>query len=378
MSLVKEQVADWGNIVGDILRCIADKTYSFQDRVRMGVVCRSWQASLKNEKINFHIFLMLAEKKNSDRRCFNIGATETILELELPEIRGKRCWGTPFGWLVTYGLDLEIGLFNPLSRASISLPSQRTLDYDITHHTPQQLRLYFIHKVLLSSSPTSSDCIVMIIYGRVVDGEMDSLAFAKPGDQAWTQIPFTSLLDDVNYFNGNFFAVSSMGQLFLFEDLNGPAPKVVEFAAPPPIDEPHDKKYIVDLGGHLCMMSRLQFPNEVSYDSGKVEQVNLTEDFDIFKLDMHTKNWERILSLGDHSLFLGNCSTFSVLAADHPGCKPNCIYFTDDNPYYYTRVSVSDIGIYNCDIREDVDYIDDDEVPDLLNSFSPPLWIKLF
>ncbi|WRX11711.1 Domain unknown function DUF295 - like 4 [Theobroma cacao] len=218
----------------------------------------------------------------------------------------------------------------------------------------------------------------MIIYGRVVDGEMDSLAFAKPGDQAWTQIPFTSLLDDVNYFNGNFFAVSSMGQLFLFEDLNGPAPKVVEFAAPPPIDEPRDKKYIVDLGGHLCMMSRLQFPNEVSYDSGKVERVNSTEDFDIFKLDMHTKNWERILSLGDHSLFLGNCSTFSVLAADHPGCKPNCIYFTDDNPYYYTRVSVSDIGIYNCDIREDVDYIDDDEVPDLLNSFSPPLWIKLF
>ncbi|WRX13038.1 hypothetical protein QQP08_005525 [Theobroma cacao] len=257
MSLVKEQVADWGNIVGDILRCIADKTYSFQDRVRMGVVCRSWQASLKNEKINFHIFLMLAEKKNSDRRCFNIGATETILELELPEIRGKRCWGTPFGWLVTYSLDLEIELFNPLSR---SLWGDGFVSFCKTRRSSRDSNFFYL-SLLDDTSLLDDAC----------------------------------LLDDVNYINGNFFADRRTGQLILFEDLNGPSPKVVEFAAPPPMDYPDadpddEKKYIVDWGGHLCMIIRQHYPYKVSYDSGKVERVNLTENFEIFKLDMHTKN----------------------------------------------------------------------------------------
>ncbi|WRX07629.1 hypothetical protein QQP08_000116, partial [Theobroma cacao] len=46
---------NWANIVGDILRCIANKTHSIQDRVQMGAVHPSWQASLKDKNIIFPI-----------------------------------------------------------------------------------------------------------------------------------------------------------------------------------------------------------------------------------------------------------------------------------------------------------------------------------
>ncbi|MBA0697142.1 hypothetical protein Goari_003639, partial [Gossypium aridum] len=41
----------------------------------------------------------------------------------------------------------------------------------------------------------------------------------------------------------------------------------------------------------------------------------------IFKLDIHTRYWERIF-----------CWVMVTVATDdYPGCKPNCIYFLDDN-----------------------------------------------
>ncbi|EOY20594.1 Uncharacterized protein TCM_011972 [Theobroma cacao] len=370
-----ESFASWSNIIGDILRCIVDKIHSIQDRARMGVVCRSWHALLKDEKIDFPICLMLAAKENSDRRCFNIDAKKIILELDLPEIRERRCWGTPFGWLVTLGLDGEIRLFNPLSRASLSLPSMHTFNH-IACYTPEYSRLYLIDKVLLSSSPTSPDAIIMIIWGFGMYADK-TLAFAKPDDQEWTQIFCDYALADVICFNGNFFAACVEGRLFICEDLNRPSPKIVEFAPPPTIHRGH-KKYIVDLSGDLCMITRDVHRYELSYDNGRVEDANLTEGFEVFKLDLHTKNWEKILSLNGHSVFLGNCCTFSVLPTDHPSCKSNCIYFTDDDNRFYPEASASDIGIYNCNNKA-VEYIedDDDEVPDLRSPFSPPLWIKL-
>ncbi|XP_021280357.1 F-box/kelch-repeat protein At1g57790-like [Herrania umbratica] len=369
----EEFEAGWGSIVGDLLRCIVDKT-SIRDRIRMSAVCRFWQNSLKDEKINFPICLMLSEKESSDKRSFNSNAEEVIIELDLPEIRGRRCWGTPFGWLVTFGLDLEIRLFNPLSKASLSLPSLRSFDNDFDY-PPEDLRLYFIKKVFLSSSPTSPDCIAMAICG--VSNRDETLVFAKPGDQVWTQICFIFSMDDITCFNGNFFVVLITGEVLICEDLNGPSPKLVEFAAPPSTVHLGHKKYIVDLGGDLCMITRGVGRYDIRYDSGRVERTDLTEEFEIFKLDMHTKNWEKILSLGEHSLFLGNCCTFSVLAANYPRCRANCIYFTDDNFYYYPQARVSDIGIYNCDNTKDINYINDYEVLDLRSTFSPPLWIKL-
>ncbi|MBA0813933.1 hypothetical protein Gohar_027750, partial [Gossypium harknessii] len=61
-----------------------------------------------------------------------------------------------------------------------------------------------------------------------------------------------------------------------------------------------------------------------------------------------TKTWEKIYSLGDRSLSLGNCSTFAIAAADYPGCKPNFIYYSVDNPLLAATPYI-DMGIYDCE-----------------------------
>ncbi|OMP08082.1 hypothetical protein CCACVL1_01161 [Corchorus capsularis] len=369
---VNEIDRDWANIGSDPLSCIAEKTHSIQDRVRLGAVCQSWHASLGDKKIDLPICLMLAEKEKSDSRCFYNISEENSVELELPEIRGRRCWGSAFGWLVTCGLlDLEIQLFNPLSRASLPLPSFSTFTHQ-QNRPSDELCKFFITKLILSSSPASPDCIVLAIYS-----EFFLLGFAKPGDQSWVHIDGSRPFDDAICFNGNFFAARNTGEVFICQGLDGPHPRVEEFASAPPTDAGY-QKYIVDLGGNLCLLSRIVDPymDKVT----KVEE-DLTNGFEIIKLDMETRNWEKILSLGDFSLFMGSCYTFSVVAADYPGCTPNCIYFTDDSP----GGEGVDIGIFDCsnfNSDEEEEYPIDpfpesDDVQDLLSSFSPPVWLAL-
>ncbi|OMP00547.1 hypothetical protein COLO4_12589 [Corchorus olitorius] len=371
---------DWANIGRDLLRCIAEKTHSIQDRVRLGAVCRPWHASLGDKKIDLPICLMLAENKKSDGRCFYNISEENSVKLELPEIRGRRCWGSPFGWLVTCGLDLEIQLFNPLTRATLPLPSLRTFTH-LQDRPSEELWEFFITKLILSSSPASPDCIVLAIYS-----EFSLLAFAKPGDQGWVHIDGSRPFDDAICFNGSFYAARNSGQIFICEDLDGPHPKVVEFASAPPTDGATNK-YIVDLGGNLCLVSRIRGLFEITNDEGEVteKETSLTYGFEIFKLDMQTREWEKIMSLGALSLFLGYCYTFSVAAADYPGCKPNCIYFATDVNHFDCRTN-SDIGIYNCDNfynnKEEIEYHVDsfpesEDVQDLHSPFSPPVWLAL-
>ncbi|XVF33453.1 hypothetical protein REPUB_Repub17cG0169900 [Reevesia pubescens] len=144
----------------------------------------------------------IVEKENSDKRCFYNIAEEIFVDLEFPEIRGRRCWGSPFGWLVTCGLDLEIQLFNPLSRTSLPLPSLRTF----THQQDRPV----------------------------------------------------------------FFAARHTDQLFICQDLHLAHPKAVEFAAAPPTDAAY-RKYLVDLGGNICMLSRVIYPFGVTPVNREVE-----------------------------------------------------------------------------------------------------------
>ena len=91
---------------------------------------------------------------------------------------------------------------------------------------------------------------------------------------------------------------------------------------------------------------------------------------------METRDWERIFSLSDRSVFLGNCCTFSVVAADYHGCIPNCIYFIDDEFHCFQETGGLDTGLYNCDtkevIRPDPPW---EGEPGFRSKFSPPLWI---
>ncbi|MBA0813935.1 hypothetical protein Gohar_027751, partial [Gossypium harknessii] len=188
---------------------------------------------------------------------------------------------------------------------------------------------YSIRKLVLCTSPEESDCIVLAIISA-------GSFFAKPSDEAWTLICHSDryYLDDAIYFKGNFYGCLHTGEIVLCEATH---PKVVELAPPPP-DLPEfvsTVTYLFDLAGNLCIACR------------HTHSYAFTVGFDIFKLDIDTKTWEKIYSLGDRSLFLGNCSTFAIAAADYPGCKPNCIYYSVDGPLLAATPYI-DMGIYDC------------------------------
>ncbi|KAL4386345.1 hypothetical protein GQ457_09G024940 [Hibiscus cannabinus] len=383
---------------------VIDKTQSVRGRSCMSAVCRSWQASLVDQKLKFPACLLLAEKEDSDERCLYNVSEEILVELDLPEIRGRRCWGSPFGWLETCGLDLEIQLFNPLSRASLPLPSLRAFpgyeDEEWEDRTPKDLCSFFLRKLILTSSPeeSGSDCIVLAIYRYL------NLAFAKPGDKAWTRIDNVNGVADAIYFKGNFYFCTWDGDIFLCEDLFGPCPKATKFAPPPPAQGPPEK-YLFDLRGNLCLASREAQPqgeygddddededdngdgdgdgdededdddgdgddNGDEDDNGDDDDEDEDKDddgdeysektigFEIFKLDMQARCWEKMFSLGDSSLFLGNCCTFVIAAADYPGCRPNCIYLAEDEAVYFQHTGGVDMGIYDCEnLKLDIDEV---------------------
>ncbi|OMO53764.1 hypothetical protein CCACVL1_28363 [Corchorus capsularis] len=102
---------------------------------------------------------------------------------------------------------------------------------------------------------------------------------------------------------------------------------------------------------------RYTYDNEE--DGIVIENCCFTEGFGMVRLETNTRNRDEISSLGDRSLFLGNCWTFTVLASDYYGCISNCIYFTYDFLYddYHDLEGTNcgggiDTGIYHCDDKE--------------------------
>ncbi|KAK5795643.1 F-box protein SKIP23-like isoform X1 [Gossypium arboreum] len=241
-------------------------------------------------------------------------------------------------------------------------------------------------KLILSINPEepNSNCIVFAIY----DGRRH-IGFAKPGDLAWRALIYDDdggfgggifIWDDVIYFKCNFYGCLNSGVIVLFEDLHGAHPKSVKFASRPPNFHGGHTCYLFDLDGNLCMTCREPFVDDDGNsddddEDDDEEYIDYRIEFVIFKLDMDTKSWEKIYSLGDRSLFLGNCCTFTVAAADYPGCKPSCIYYTDE----LTDVEVN--GIYEVEKYLDKDIglgslVQPFPKSELMEDFFPPLcWI---
>ncbi|MCD7446384.1 hypothetical protein HAX54_005992 [Datura stramonium] len=118
------------------------------------------------------------------------------------DVLDKRCWGSSHGWLVTLGANFEMHLLNPLSGGQISLPPLHKCPNLNLVCTGKSFRNSFVYKVILSASPCSSDCVMFAIYS-----DNWKMAFAKPGDVAWTPLScIRGHVDDAMCHDGKFYA----------------------------------------------------------------------------------------------------------------------------------------------------------------------------
>ncbi|PSS01043.1 F-box protein [Actinidia chinensis var. chinensis] len=361
-------MADWSKLPNELLRLIVGRLHLIEDYMRFGGVCRSWHL-ITLEKDSYSCsklpWVMFTEKETTDIREFHSIFSNKIYKLYLPEIFGRRCWGSSHGWLVTIGTDLEMHILNPLSRVQISLPPlHKCSNLKKLICTPKEFRDYFVYKAVISSSPADPNCIVMAIYS-----DHGKIAFTRPSDKAWTPLECSHVwLEDIIYLNGNVYAVECSRDVLMF-DFTGSHLKTIAFA---PAQEEggsdYEAKYLVELGGEIYMVIRCL------YDTRIIDTPYLrTWVFVVYKLDTCREKWEKVDGLGNWSIFVGSNYSFSVSASDDSECRKNCIYFMDDYCGMYNMPGSYDTGIYDLDSCKVEPYLTDKVSR---YAYSVPLWIR--
>ncbi|PIA27253.1 hypothetical protein AQUCO_08200045v1 [Aquilegia coerulea] len=396
-------LSGWSELPAELLDIISTKLINYVDYVRLRAVCPSWKSHLPKKpshllKLTQLPWLLLPHYENnivSETHCsfFNI-ADEKTYRLELPEAiaKGKQCWGSPHGWLVT--LDEEgpcFGLLNPLTRDEKRLPTlfffPSTLQNDqvssivLPWDSIGYLRYSSVVKAALFAKPSVSTGYIVIVL--MEDGPCN-LAFFRSGDMAWTPIleAEQNIYKDVVCFEGQFYVVDSKGSVYLCH--LGASPNVVKVADPPenPFADGPEKMYLVESVNELLLVYRHHiYLNGRSYDS--------TYYFTVHKPDLSkSSSWSNVEDMGDQVLFLGTNCSFSLSARNYP-FRRNSIYYTDDYRFPIGSLGDSqsrsecirgyDLGLFNLD-DGGVDMLPSCPVSNLINvkyMRPAPVWITL-
>ncbi|XP_059451394.1 uncharacterized protein LOC132182222 [Corylus avellana] len=363
-------------------------------------------------KANSHPLMMIPPDEEEDGRSlcrFYDYVNENVINtnIKIPEeVNHAICIGSSHGWLAYISrLDCSVFLWSPFTTSPlISLPPIHTLPsitvipredvdedeilkryegdalchkwksayesdddsspdfgFKVEWDYPDQsqsfytrsanrLILYLIRKIVLSSVPTSDDCIVVAVPGLSIHR---SIAFCKPGDKSWTFVepPLKKNFDivDVIHFNDQlFYAITSCGvTLYAYDlaDLSSPKSYLIKTC----FAHKHlsslekytriscgERYYLVESSGELLWVCRF-FSNEMNSDgeiivnSDIIESPDQTTMFDVYRLDFCRNRWEPIRCIGDQVLFVGTNQSLCLSAQSFPNLKANCIYFTDDS-----------------------------------------------
>ncbi|XP_010909847.1 F-box protein At2g26160-like [Elaeis guineensis] len=354
------------------------------DYLRFGVVCRSWCSTVAQRpclpKPQIPWLMLSDSTSDPDTRRFFSRPDRKMYKIHLPEIHGRLCIGSSEGWLITVDELSELHALNPLTGASLALPSVATFfdvagvvrdsdgritDYVIGYdnlgevpHEVEHMRVYYYSKAILDPSSAAV---------AVIHGEFNDLSFAHAGDESWTtlQPPLPRLFWDIIFRKGLLHAVAITRELVVF-DLDAPGSLVVGTW----VERPHSQKlkqrgccfnrrYLVESpdGKDLFQVWRnsrwLPVDGNRSRESILPGNARMTVAFAIFKLDERRNEWSEVKDLGDLALFLGLNHSMALSTREFPELTSSSIYFTDDyrdghgDASVMDRQVIRDIGVFN-------------------------------
>lgn len=198
-----------------------------------------------------------------------------------------------------------------------------------------------IKKIVLSVNPSKELRFVAI----AILNQTGELVYCKNGDDSWRFIPGAqSYSEDVIYCEGLFYAVDKHGGIAIC-DVHDDSPKVSIVQTRTQLDG--DMQYLINSGDELLLITR-HLDLEFSFEPHQSYLVYRTKRFEVSRLVWSGPHWERVKSLYDKMVFIGENSSLSLSASDFTGCMGNCIYFTDDysESNYDGSLGEHDIGIY--------------------------------
>ncbi|KAI0518981.1 hypothetical protein KFK09_006420 [Dendrobium nobile] len=375
----------WHDLPIDLLSCVSSHL-SIVDLVRLSVVCTSWSFTLDNYALlGFQCrpspWLLLSNdvEEASDTLTFHeltIEREEAVLSFHRrfssigSHTYGRRYFGSKDGWLVTLDKTyLQPHLFNPVTKAEISLPSLCTLidpqyapdnsirisfNENFFDFTTDEFRDIYFHKIIVSSNDFSGTVVVIF-------GNRKELALARIEDPTWVLGPTLSpyntedeeQFEDVCYHEENqrFYAITNFSMVLAF-DLNG---QNVELICPN-VPNPQYRTIYFDCMYYIAFLSgtllRIERVIDISLDSHHNAR---TMTIFVYKFvptvvtssSSSYSQWIPIHELGEFSLFVGCNQTFSLNHMIVTGIKPNCIYFADHSSSMLPGYVDCDVGLFD-------------------------------
>ncbi|XP_074289808.1 F-box protein SKIP23-like [Silene latifolia] len=387
-------VVDWSTLPLDLLGDIAMRLEMIEDFIYFSAVCSTWKRVSSLIKHQWRPIpvprLLLSENTSNNPHCvrkiFN-PSNNKCYNMNLPETFGTRCWGSDCGWVAMVDRDLNVRLFNPITKSEIRFPSAETIpdrppyveerDGSEEDYINWVLGLFFIRLTVLKVSET--EFVIVVLYG-----DLFQVVFAKNGDQSWTSVfvrqePCVRICDVVAM-DGYIFALYNDATLVYWniEDFQGhelvkPVDYVIsKFKMFQQFLTGIGALYLVQSGSDLLMV--LRFRREVPKSGGNDHDVHIpyeTFRFSVYRLDPKDRRWEKI---EDHAtLFVGCNSTMCVSAKS---LQPNCVYFADDLFDLYGLVEgigAIDMGVYDIKCEKTWRFYKGDDIGDG-EVFNPPTW----
>ncbi|KAK9742231.1 hypothetical protein RND81_03G157300 [Saponaria officinalis] len=389
--------ADWSSLPIDLLSAIALELETVEGLIYFSAVCRSWNHASSSIK---HLWegdsvpwLLLAEKnkENPDciRKIFNLDNNKCY-KLNLPETFGARCWGSPYGCIAMVGRDLNVQLFNPITKVKLQFPSCETVPhppeyFDGIRHGEDYYQWClrdFVNKLIVIkvSQDDDHEFVIAILY------DCHDLAFARHGDQSWASVLTPKdggeAVVDLVTVNNCVLGLCVDGAILFWkanELLGRELVKPMKFS--PSNLENFDwdlgiqLRYFVHSGSDFLMVIRYKCielnSNRNDYDCDTVFQ---TCQFEVYKLKGEI--WEETEDIGSEALFVGCNQSMSVsVTVTMSEClQPNCIYFTNDRTCCWnlmTELGGYDMGVYDIKSGEICRFYEGD---DTHSSFCPPIW----
>ncbi|MCI01341.1 F-box protein SKIP23-like, partial [Trifolium medium] len=170
---------DLSELPQDIVESISKRLTVYVDYLRFRCVCRSWNSFLP--KTPLHLPPQLPWLMLSHKSFFNL-STNKIHRLNLPPRSGPtRICGSSHGWIVILEETAELTLLNPITRATISLPSLQTFPELVAMLRGYPDNNRHLINVVLSSNPSLSDddFVAFAILNR------RDFVFCKKGYNSW-------------------------------------------------------------------------------------------------------------------------------------------------------------------------------------------------
>ncbi|XP_021742850.1 uncharacterized protein LOC110708930 [Chenopodium quinoa] len=334
---------DWCTLPSDLLIAIALKLDSINDIIYFSAVCRSWNdvfTMVKKELNNSATpWLLLADPNPKNAVCsgrseiFEINSIKG-LELNIPQAYMRQYFGSAYGWIVMMGLgsdeyDRQVWLFNPITKAQLTLPSLASLP--VLRNSSMSLRCNDEYPLMSKN---------------------DSLAVSRPGDRTWRWTKCMVNFSPSSPVYANKPYCSIVNPDFINVTLGS-----------------CEQSYMVELAGDLLLVIRYRAKDEA------VKKHYYTCDFKVYKLDRSgdQKCWTIVEDLGDYMVFIGNNSSMSVHKSKSPNYQHNAIYFTDDIKGFWSepKPRLQDIGMFDTGSRE---FIRFSKGNDKIFTTFKPLW----